>query len=355
MMSERQRVRRIIRFEHTDRPPWQIGYTSELAEKVMKEIGLTPGCHDVLGRNIFRYNRLDDFFGNHIAFLRARAVDSVREIAPGVYRDEWGVLWDRRVDRDIGTPVNRVLETKDLDRLFVPDPADERRFAHFFPLAKVNPHRYRIAKFSYSLFERAWSLRGMENLLMDLVTDRGFVRELFGRLTDFNLRLIDALEPYPIDGVYFGDDWGWQRGLLMSPDTWRTLFKPCLARMYARAHERGYDVFIHSCGEISAVLDDLVEIGLDVFNPFQPEVMDIEAVIKKYSGRLAFYGGISIQRTLPFCTPAEVTAEVRRHLELAGSYGGLIVSPSHDMPNDIPLENILAMRDALGVGEPVKD
>jgi len=348
-MNEKLRVKRCIRFERTDRPPWQIGYTSELAEKVMHEAGLAPGHHDVLGRNIFRYNRLDDFFGNHIAFLRARAVDSVRETERGIFQDEWGVLWDRRIDRDIGTPVNCVLEKKDLDRLAVPDPADERRFAHFLPLAEANPHRYLLAKVSYSLFERAWSLRGMENLLMDLVLDRGFVREFFERLTDFNLRLIDALEPYPVDGIYFGDDWGWQRGLLMNPDTWRTLLKPCLVRMYDRAHERGFDVFIHSCGEISAVLDDLVEIGLDVFNPFQPEVMNTEAVIKKYSGRLAFFGGISIQRTLPFGTPADVRRQVRNLLDLADTYGGFIVAPSHDMPNDISLENILAIRVELGI------
>jgi uroporphyrinogen decarboxylase len=347
-VNERQRVKRCISFEQTDRPPWQIGYTSELAERVMGEVGLTPGHHELLGRNIFRYNPLDDFFGNHVAFLRTRAVDSVRETERGIFEDEWGVLWDRRVDRDIGTPVNCVLEKKDLARLDIPDPADEKRFAHFLPTAEANPHRYLLAKVSYSLFERAWSLRGMENLLIDLVLDRGFVRELFERLTDFNLRLIDSLGPYPVDGVYFGDDWGWQRGLLMNPDMWRTLLKPCLARMYDRAHERGFDVFIHSCGEISAVLDDLVEIGLDVFNPFQPEVMDTEAVIKKYSGRLAFFGGISIQRTLPFGTPADVRRQVRSLLDLADTYGGFIVAPSHDMPNDISLENILAMRDELG-------
>jgi uroporphyrinogen decarboxylase len=86
-----------------------------------------------------------------------------------------------------------------------------------------------------------------------------------------------------------------------------------------------------------------------VFNPFQPEVMDTEAVIKKYSGRLAFFGGISIQRTLPFGTPAEVRRQVRNLLNLADMYGGFIVAPSHDMPNDISLDNILAMRDEIGI------
>jgi uroporphyrinogen decarboxylase len=354
-VNEKQRVKHCIRFERTDVPPWQIGYTSGLAEKVIKEVGLEIGYCDVRGKNIFRYNRLDDFFGNHIAFLRGRATDSVKEVSPGIWRDEWGVLWDRRIDPDIGTPVNCVLDDMDLESLLVPDPEDERRFCHFPLIAEANSHRYLLVKVSYSLFERAWSLRGMENLLMDFILNPAFVRELFERITVFNLELIDSLRHFRVDGVIFGDDYGWQRGLLMNPDTWREFLRPCLEKIYGRAHEHGYDVFIHSCGEISAILDDLVEIGVNVFNPFQPEVMDTAAVIRKYSGRLAFYGGISIQRTLPFGTPEEVRRQIRILLDLADTYGGFIVAPSHDMPNDIPIENILAMRDALGVTENGKD
>ncbi|MBN2325081.1 MAG: hypothetical protein JXQ30_15235 [Spirochaetes bacterium] len=354
-MIEKQRVMRSIHFEKTDRPPWQIGYTSGLAERVMKELGLEAGHCDVRGKNIFRYVSLDDYFGNHIAFLRGRATDSVREVSPGLWRDEWGVLWDRRIDPDIGTPVNCVLEDMNLDALVPPDPADEKRFCHFPPILKANSHRYLLAKVSYSLFERAWSLRGMENLLMDFILNPAFVRELLETITEFNLGLIEALGRFEVDGVIFGDDYGWQRGLLMNPDTWREFLRPCLERIYARAHEQGYDVFIHSCGEIGAILDDLVDIGVDVFNPFQPEVMDTEKVIEKYSGRLAFYGGISIQKTLPFGTPEEVGRHVRKLLDLAAAHGGFIVSPSHDMPGDIPTENILAMRDALGVTADAED
>jgi uroporphyrinogen decarboxylase len=354
-MTEKERVRRCIRFEAVDRAPWQFGYTSELAEQVMKEMGLGEQKCTVLGRNIFRYSRLDEFFGNHITFLRNRAVDSVLEVETGIWRDEWGVLWDRRIDRDIGSPVNCLLEDMDIDRLTVPDLNTERRFAHFFPLIRANQHRYLIVKFSYSLFERAWSLRGMERLLMDFILNPGFVHELFSRITEFNLKLITNLKEYPIDGIIFGDDWGWQRGLFIHPDMWRRFLKPYLEKLYSRARTQGYDVFIHSCGDITPVLDDLVEIGVDVFNPFQPEVMDISDIFRLYSGRLAFYGGISIQQTLPFGTPDDVKKEVKHLLELWEKYGGYILSPSHDMPKDIPLENILAMMEAIGlpIGNPL--
>ena len=174
-----------------------------------------------------------------------------------------------------------------------------------------------------------------------------FVHELFERITDFNLKLLDNLKEYPIDGVRFSDDWGGQRGLLMSPETWRTFIKPYLKRMYDYAHTLGYDIFIHTCGDVTLLLDDLIEIGVNVFNPFQPEVMDIENIIKRYAGRLAFNGGLSIQKTLPFGNPNEVRNEVKRRLKLAKEYGGYIISPAHDMPPDIPLENIQAMLKVL--------
>jgi uroporphyrinogen decarboxylase len=135
--------------------------------------------------------------------------------------------------------------------------------------------------------------------------------------------------------------------MLMGPETWRSFIKPYLAKLYARAHEQGYDVFIHCCGNITAVLDDLIEIGVDVFNPIQPETMDVQNVIGSYAGRLAFNGGLSIQHTLPFGSPSEVRLEVEDRLELAREHGGYIVAPSHDMPPDVPVENIEVMLDAL--------
>jgi len=352
-VTEKERVRRHINFEKTDSIPWQINCTSELAGRYMRELGLEEKQCTVRGKNVYRFTPLDDYFGNHLALLRNRAVDSVQEIRPGFFRDEWGVVWDRRIDKDIGNPICELLDDMDLSKLEVPDPLDPRRFAHFEPLIRAHAHRHIIVKFSYSLFERAWAIRGMQNLMMDFIQNPSFVHDLFSLITEFNLTLLRHCGTYPIDAVYFSDDWGGQRGLLMSPDTWRTFIKPCLERMYAQAHSQGYDVFIHSCGNISVLLDDLVEIGLNVFNPFQPEVMDIEEVMERFAGRLAYYGSISIQQTLPFGTPEVVRKEVRHRLELARRYGGLIPSPSHDMPPDIPLENTRAMLETLRSQEAV--
>jgi uroporphyrinogen decarboxylase len=264
-----------------------------------------------------------------------------------VFEDEWRVRWDRSVDKDIGVPLNRVLDRRDLSRLRVPDADDPARFEHFDPVLEANSGRYRVVKISRCLFERAWSLRGMEELLVDFVEDPGFVEGLLDRLADFCVRLIKNLSGFPIDGIRFSDDWGWQRGLLLSPAMWRRFLKPRLKRMYDQAREQGYGVFIHSCGDVRPVMDDLVEIGVDVFNPIQPEVMEVREVVKTYAGRLAFYGGISIQKTLPLGTTEEVKREVETRLHTARDFGGFLLAPSHDMTPDIPVRNVEAMLEVL--------
>ncbi len=142
--------------------------------------------------------------------------------------------------------------------------------------------------------------------------------------------------------MYFGDDWGQQSGLQMGGRLWRTFLRPHLERMYGAVRRAGKFVMIHSCGDVDELFDDLIEMGVNCFNPFQPEVMDVGALLPRYRGRLAFHGGMSTQRTLPFGTPDEVRAETRRLLEL-GSAGGYLFAPAHDVEGDVPLENLLAM------------
>ncbi len=140
----------------------------------------------------------------------------------------------------------------------------------------------------------------------------------------------------------FGDDWGQQRGLQMGPRLWHEFLLPPLQRMYAAVREAGMFVLIHSCGDVDELFDALIGAGVQCFHPFQPEVMDVEGLLPRYRGRLAFHGGMSTQKTLPFGTVQEVRAATRRLLEL-GAEGGLIFAPAHDLEGDVPLANLLAM------------
>jgi len=228
----------------------------------------------------------------------------------------------------------------------LPDPLDPRFFENIGPRIEQFPDRFRVYQIGFSLYERAWTLRGMENLLIDFLEHPDFVDELLTAIADYNVAQATEALKHDIDAVYFGDDWGQQQGLQMGPATWRRFIYPQLERMYAVVRASGRFVMIHSCGDVDEVFDDLVAAGLNCFNPFQPEVMDVYSLLPKYRGRLAFHGGLSTQKTLPFGTVDEVRAESRRLLEL-GADGGYLFAPAHDVEGDVPLENMLAAIDTV--------
>ena len=141
---------------------------------------------------------------------------------------------------------------------------------------------------------------------MDMIERPEFVDELLDAICEHNMVLIRHAIDLGVDCIHFGDDYGSQRGLIMGLNLWRRFIKPRLARMYKAAADAGKYVSQYSCGCVQELFDDLVEMGLNMFNPFQPEVMDVFEVKRRYHGRLSFHGGMSIQKTLPFGTIQEV-------------------------------------------------
>jgi uroporphyrinogen decarboxylase len=133
----------------------------------------------------------------------------------------------------------------------------------------------------------------------------------------------------------------------MGPRAWGEFIAPRIRQMYGLVRSRGKLVFIHSCGKVDRVFPELIECGVDVFNPFQPEVMDVFEVKRRYGADLCFFGGVSVQRTLPHGTVAEVREEARRLLEVVGRDGGYIAAPSHWIPADSKPENVAALIEVL--------
>ena len=325
-ISPRERVWQAIRHEQPASVPYQINLTIPARAKLEAHYGT---------------QQLDDLLGNHIVRYKSR-LEYEPLPQPGMFVDEWGVVWNKSIDKDLGVPANQVLSDRNLAPLDVPDPLDPRRYAGLPAFFATHPHRFKLFSVSFSLFERAWTLRGMEALMTDMVEAPRFVEALLDRIFEWNMRVLDQMLEHPFDGVLFGDDWGQQRGLMFGAKRWRQLIKPRVASMYARVAAAGKAVCIHSCGKVQDLFPELIEIGLQVFNPFQPEVMDLHEMKTRYGAALTFYGGVSIQRLLPFGTPQEVRTEVRRLLADLGPGGGFIIAPSHEMPGDIPLENMLA-------------
>ncbi len=309
--------------------PWHIGLTQEAREKVIAHAGNQD---------------LDDFLGNHLLKL-GNDFGFFDQLDDHHFRDVFGVVWDRSVDEDIGVVRGTVLAEPTLKGYDFPNPRDPRYFEDIPERMARHGDCYRLFVIGFSLYERAWTLRGTENLLMDFYEHPKFVHDFLDQIADYNIEHVKEALKYDIDAVEFGDDWGQQHGLQMGPRLWREFFKPVLKRMYASVRDAGKAVFIHSCGDVDELFDDLVEIGVNCFNPFQPEVMDIHALKASYHGRLSFFGGLSTQKTLPFGTVNDVVTETRRLLEM-GANGGYIFSPAHDVEGDVPIENILAFVEA---------
>lgn len=274
-------------------------------------------------------------------------------VRPGFVQDDFGVVWDRTVDKDIGI-ARPVLTTDDLDQVPWPTATSHHRLdglEGFFRDAEQSG-RFKCFGLALSLFERAWALRGMEQLLMDMLENPAFVDALLDRILEHDLSMMDAVGNQPWDGVWIGDDWGQQHGLIMGIQLWRRFILPRIRRMYEQAHRKGWIVIIHSCGDIVELLPDLIEAGVQVLNPFQPEAMDLVSVKREYGKDLTFLGGMSVQQILPFGTPAQVRDESRRLLDQIGRDGGFIFAPSHMMTDDIPVANVMAMFEVIAAQNP---
>ena len=325
-MNKRDVVLQVLRGEKPVYVPWQFSFTHEAAQKL--------SAH-------YRSADLDRLVGNHYAGF-GNGVGFFEDLGNDHLRDGFGVVWDRSVDKDIGVVADAPLKEASLQGYAFPDPLAPLFFEGMAQGVQKEQDRFRIFSIGFSLWERAWTLRGgIDKLMMDLYDAPDFVQALLTTITDYNITQAQEAMQYDIDAVYFGDDWGMQKGLQMGPCLWMEFIYPQLKRMYGAVKAEGKYVFIHSCGDVDELFDLLIEIGLDCFNPFQPEVMDVEALLRQYRGRLAFHGGLSTQHTLPYGTVEEVRVETRRLLTL-GREGGFILSPAHAVEGDVPLENMLA-------------
>jgi uroporphyrinogen decarboxylase len=207
---------------------------------------------------------------------------------------------------------------------------------------------YALVASGPGVFQRVTWLRRMELVLTDMLLRPELAVALFDHLADFHEAYYDRyLEAGGgrIDLLYVTDDYGSQKGLLMSPATWRQFIAGNLKRLVDVAHAHGARFMLHSCGGVRDLIPDLIAAGVDVLDPIQIQARGMEPAALKadYGHALSFHGAIDTQTTLPFGTPDDVRREVRERVAVLGAGGGYILAPTHNVQPDTPLENVLAM------------
>ncbi len=271
----------------------------------------------------------------------------------GDYVDEWGIAWK---SHEYETTFGRGRYTEIVGHPLAGDAA----IVSFHPPDPHRPELYTEAarvlrdfKSDYwivgvtvtTIFETAWALRGLEQMLMDFVLDPDLADALLEIPYQYHLVAAKKLVEMGVDMIWTGDDIGSQHRLLISPGHWRRFLKPRMAHFIAelKAINPAVKVAYHSDGDIRPVIPELIEIGVDVLNPIQPASMAPAEIGRQFGDQLCFWGSIDEQHTLPFGTPESVRVEVLARLSTLGKNGGLILGPTHHVQLDTPLENFWAM------------
>lgn len=229
-MTKREVVKAVLDGRKPPYVPWSFSFTAEAAGLLARHYGT---------------DNLDAVVQNHFLGLGS-ATGFFDDVGHDRVRDVFGVIWDRSVDQDIGVVGHAPLAGPSLKGYSFPDPLDERLFADIPSRIAESGDRFRVFSIGFSLYERAWTLRGMENLMLDFIEHPAFVRDLLRAIADYNIAQVGRALSHDIDAVQFGDDWGQQHGLQMGPGLWREFIYPELKRMYAAVRKAGRYVLIHS-------------------------------------------------------------------------------------------------------------
>jgi uroporphyrinogen decarboxylase len=350
-MKPRERVEMALNHEIPDRCPMQASFTPEFAVRLREDLKLQKGgAHNPHGGgNTYELERI---LGEDILLTSVGWANSYY-LADHDYTDEWGVSWkiqpyqtpfgSGHYTEIVGHPL---ADEVTISSYRPPDPTCLELYAESeWMIANFKADYWIVGVTVTTIFETAWALRGLERLMMDMVTNPDLADQILDIPYRYHLTAAKKLVELGVDMIWTGDDVGTQERMLMSPKMWRRYLKPRMATFVAelKALRPGLKIAYHTDGNVWPIIPELVEIGIDVLNPVQPACMIPEQVKRQFGNQLCFWGMVDEQRTLPFGSPGDVQREVIERIKTVGYNGGLILAPTHHVQLDTPLENFWAM------------
>lgn len=340
-MTSRERTFMALAHEEPDRPPISATYTPEVAKTLRETFGQPE-------------EDLGYVMGNDLIKTSVGMENSYYLYDTPTYTCPFGVEW-RNVSNYtgayteiIGGALKDDFDGAKLKAYQIPDPDDPALYTHVREaVQKYGKEKFIIGSCQCSIFETAWYLHGLEDTMMDMVSDEDYANELFDKIMQFPLRAGLHMIEAGADMIWLGDDVATQQNMMMSVPMWRKYFKERYACMFEQFRKARKDIFIayHSCGNCTDILDDMVEIGLDVLNPIQPLAMDPYKIKKHFGKKLTMFGAIDVQELMPHGTREQIVQTVRDYKKYLGAEGGYILSPAHHLQSDTSLENIMAFYD----------
>jgi uroporphyrinogen decarboxylase len=365
-MTPRERVRLTLSHQEPDRVPLDLGggVTSLLVdtyENLKSYLGVKNKTR--VGSRVWQYVFVDEPVAERLSIDTRYVVEKGpkyrknKKISADTFADEWGV-----VRRKIGYYYDIIkfplgdTRVAELEKYPWPDPLDPGRTEGVLEEAEnlgKNTDYAIVGRCSSSIFEQAWYLRGYDQFLMDLVLDKEFAHALLRKITDIKKkRMKNFLEKVGnyLDVINTGDDLAIHKGPAISPTLYREMIKPYQQELFNLVHSlTKAKLFYHSCGDVYALIEDLIEVGVDILNPVQVsagEMGDTARLKKEFGDGLCFWGAIDTQKVMPFGSVDEVRREVRRRIQDLAPGGGYVLAAVHNMVPDIPPENICAMFEA---------
>ncbi|MFC2031052.1 uroporphyrinogen decarboxylase family protein [Chloroflexota bacterium] len=249
-------------------------------------------------------------------------------------------------------PMAHFETAKDVEDFEFPDPLAEGRFDDAEKCTiEYGDNFFVVGDMELTMFDLMHLSVGMEKLLVDMAYGKSYVPALIEKTKEFSLVIGKKLASMGVDGIWAGDDFGGQQGMLISPRMWRRYFKEAYREIYAELKSANPDLLImqHCDGAVAPILGEWIDVGLEVFNPVQPNVPghEPEDLKGQFGDRLSFWGAVDQQNLLPFGSPAEIEADVKAKIEVLGRGGGYMIAPAHIIQADTSMENVEAFIDAV--------